>query len=1012
LCRELLGDADVSVGEHLAVAGMASYELKDYEAAEEDFRSALAILRKRVAAIDSEIADLRIRLAACERLRRSGRHGAGLLPRLHQLDKRVMQLIGPAHAGKRAAALVEMHAVLLELLGDADPLVVDTLWEMANAYQSQGNLQAAHNSLARAVDGGVRCYGPGDWRVTELRRQQAALTKALRKGPGQDRLGSLAAPLLAKLDKQEKANDFHGVLETLGRLADLYRAEQADEELLAVMKLEGNILVDLGHYPQAERVFRKRLEEKERLRGTREHPDYADDLERLGTLCCFQGRPEGIEHLRAALAIRKRLLPNETIVPQAYALISAYNIFGLRRQAMATFFELLPHLRQIQRGRAVVQQVGELMQLGGIYIGLGDDKTAEACALRALSVAREYEEDSSPFSRPAPSVTRGDLLASALLARRSPNVEGSLPSELYLWSLAGLVSVFEYRGRSEKALLVEERKDRLAMRLYGPDNPIYGQGLQIRARLHQEMGQNEQAVALSKEAAGIRRRTMDWAFVASPRSEQLVLTRLYRDYLDDFLSIGVQADWSAEELYKEVLAWKSAVFASQRWINQARADPAMAHKVDEWVARTRDFVARAVSPAKADYTEAERQRAELEKLRAELEQQEHEMKRILARQPRVALEQRTAADIQNRLPPNAVFIDFMEYMYSTVSRKGEEFKYERRLAAFVLRLGRPVQRFDLCADPIEQAVVGWRIAIRAEDRRPPADPGAEGKGKAIPEKREREWADELRRRVWKRLAPALEGCDTAFVSPDSALTSFPLGALPGDRRRYLRDERRIVIVPAPRLLPETLPATGANVLTSSQARRAPDPSLLLMTTGKMAIPHYTPLPRASEVLDNAERPFRAAYPKARVHRLLGEEATKRAFQQHAPGNRIIVLMVHGFYDRPAAERAAVVQRLGPRFLSTGLKLPYLLAPEKRGEPALLPELFAGLVLADSRLTAAEVAQLDLSGTDLVVLVACQTALGVSVPGKGCSACNRLSTLLASAPWCLVSGKSPRKPRWT
>ena len=96
-------------------------------------------------------------------------------------------------------------------------------------------------------------------------------------------------------------------------------------------------------------------------------------------------------------------------------------------------------------------------------------------------------------------------------------------------------------------------------------------------------------------------------------------------------------------------------------------------------------------------------------------------------------------------------------------------------------------------------------AGRAADK---ADPGAD-----------------LRRLVWDKLQPHLQGAKTILISPDGVTARFPWPALPGEKPdTYLIEDVAIAIVPVPRMLPEMLARSNPDHGHSSRIA----PSLLLV----------------------------------------------------------------------------------------------------------------------------------------------------------------------------------------
>jgi CHAT domain-containing protein len=128
-----------------------------------------------------------------------------------------------------------------------------------------------------------------------------------------------------------------------------------------------------------------------------------------------------------------------------------------------------------------------------------------------------------------------------------------------------------------------------------------------------------------------------------------------------------------------------------------------------------------------------------------------------------------------------------------------------------------------------------------------------------------------------------------------------------------------------------------------------------------------------------------AEPRVRV--LIGAEASEQRFKREASGWRVLHLSTHGFFFDGQCPAIAFEHRGIGRLVS---------AQERdRDRQAESPLVLAGLVLAganrraeasadmeDGILTAEEIASLDLSSAEWVVLSACDTGLGEIRPGEG------------------------------
>jgi len=279
------------------------------------------------------------------------------------------------------------------------------------------------------------------------------------------------------------------------------------------------------------------------------------------------------------------------------------------------------------------------------------------------------------------------------------------------------------------------------------------------------------------------------------------------------------------------------------------------------------------------------------------------------------------------------------------------------------------------AEPLDAAVSQWRQAL--EGGGPESAAGAE-----------------LRRLVWEPLRPHLDGVSTVLVSPDGALAWIPWGALPGDTPgQVLLEERRLVLVPVPQLLPELLagqqPAEPSLLALGSVAYDE-DPGAVVSIAASRAAPRsggdgrlsFSVLDGTGPEIEKLAAGFRQAFPEQRVELLRGGSASEARFRADAPRYRYLHLATHGFFAPEPLRPPRDPGRLGGMVM------------EGREEAVgFHPGLLSGLALAganrapepdkdDGILTALEVSGLDLSRTELVVLSACETGLGWTMQGEG------------------------------
>jgi CHAT domain-containing protein len=220
-----------------------------------------------------------------------------------------------------------------------------------------------------------------------------------------------------------------------------------------------------------------------------------------------------------------------------------------------------------------------------------------------------------------------------------------------------------------------------------------------------------------------------------------------------------------------------------------------------------------------------------------------------------------------------------------------------------------------------------------------------------------------------------------LISPDGPLHAVPFGALPGRTpERYLIEEVAIARVSVPAMLPELLgerdPAGEGLLLVGEVDYGRPVDGHGAMT--------YPPLAASGAEIAAIRESFQHGFDGAEPRQLAGEQASEEAFRDAAPGRRWIHVATHGFFAPPAIRRA-----LAP----TGGDDERRLGLGRAGVEAVHPGLLSGLVLAganrsrsdeehDGVLTALEVAGLDLTGVEMVVLSACETGLGRVADGEG------------------------------
>jgi CHAT domain-containing protein len=340
------------------------------------------------------------------------------------------------------------------------------------------------------------------------------------------------------------------------------------------------------------------------------------------------------------------------------------------------------------------------------------------------------------------------------------------------------------------------------------------------------------------------------------------------------------------------------------------------------------------------------------------------------------------AAVQKAIPRDARLVEIVNFQpwdpklpYSASQVLGP-----RRYAAFVAgRTGDPVL-IDLGpAAAIDDAVEQFRKAV--------SDPDND---------RATELGHALYALTFGKLAPALGGATRVLIAPDGALNVVPFAALVDDRGEFLIKRYTFTYLTSGRdllrLAIRTRPQGSGAIFADPRFDAAAPPAgaLVATTRGRRAadlgLQHWNPLPGTAQEADAVEQHMRGMVDYR------GARATETALKAvHGP--RILHLATHGFFLPDAAPPA------GPDAATAGSPAAGLGGPiSAPGGPTLSSEarenplLRSGLALAganqlisgddDGILTAMEAAGLDLWGTQLVVLSACETGVGKVTNGDG------------------------------
>jgi CHAT domain-containing protein len=322
------------------------------------------------------------------------------------------------------------------------------------------------------------------------------------------------------------------------------------------------------------------------------------------------------------------------------------------------------------------------------------------------------------------------------------------------------------------------------------------------------------------------------------------------------------------------------------------------------------------------------------------------------------------AEVARQLPPDGVLVEFQRFSPYNAAKPEKEAWGKPRYLALLLDQRGTLRAVDLGeADALDQAIA------TALDRTRLQQPGADNAWAIVTEK------------VFSPLRSAIEGKRHLLVSPDGQLHRVPFSAL-------------ALLAGSISSLQTTLTlhtiGSGRDLVTASRNFAPASPALVLAdptTTG------WEPLARAASE-------GQAVSTSLGIQPLVGSSASVAVLEKTI-GPSVLHVAGHAYFDPEAT---------GDPLLASGL---VLAGADKARQPSRpsRPQHSSTSALPsppmdDGYLTAKEAARLNLDGTKLVVLSACETGLGLQRTGEGLFGLRRALTVAGARGTLLSLWKVP------
>ena len=881
------------------------------------------------------------------------------------LTQKIFQLYGQRQYAEAVPLAERILIMREEALGKEHLDVAKSLVNLAELHRILGNYSQALPLLQRAVGilemrGAHPQFALGLNNLAGVYLNQGNHAQAL----------SLFQRALA-IFETALGREHYTVARTLNNLAEVYRAQ--------------------SNYSQALPLYQRALAIHKKV-GEEKHPWVAETLNNLALLYQAQGKYD------KALPLHQRALAiAEEILGEEHPLVAAsLNNLALLYWEQGNYIQALP---LFQRALVIVEKIlgkdhpnvaTTLSNLGLVYDALGNDTQAlslhqHALTIRELSLGEGHpdvgtslsnvaglHQDQGDFAQALPLFQRALAIHKKALGPEHPTVA------IDLNNLAGL---YDTQGNFAQALPLFQSALAIFEKALGEEHPNVAVSISNLAGIYRAQENPTLATELMIRANNIHEKNLNLILStgseASKRSYMETLTGTTAATVSLHLQDAPNSLQSSHLALTTVLRRKGRVLdvlTNNLQALRQNLTPENQNLLDQ-LNRTRSKLATLIFkgvgnvPIEQYQSVVSTLQTEAEKLEDTLSQRSAEF--------RNQFQPATIEAVQRRIPQDTVLVELvLYYPFNPKASLPNQRWSPPRYATYVLHSQGEPQWVDLGeARAIDQAIEDFRDNLR--DAETPID------------KQLKPSARQLDTLVMEPVRKLLGNTRKILVSPDGQLNLVPFAALVDENNEYLLKNYTITTL-----------SSGRDLLRHSSASTTNQSPVLL------ANPHFNQSGKSRTVPAQTNRPSNqrpvdadqlkvgplpgTATEVQEIAKLLSDAelltesaATENALKQ-LQSPKILHLATHGFFLN--IERVVPLDFAGRSLLQDGNVPRFTPVPQEN------PLLRSGLALAgfnirksgaeDGVLTALEVAGLDLRGTQLVVLSACETGVGDVANGEG------------------------------
>ena len=774
--------------------------------------------------------------------------------------------------------------------------------------------------------------------------------------------------------------------------------------IVELLTRAGEMTARTGKREEAERLFERAIAVADATIG-REHPQSTLARIRLGVLYM-----NADDFVRAEPLLEEGVTTTERVLGEHHPRVAANVIPYALLQTLRRDWEKA--YAALHKGIAIAEvsidprdftYISLVNNLGDAYLQQNEIDKAEPFVTRALEMVEKrfgpddirvanpvanlgiIAREKKAFSRALTYFDRAYAIRTKVLGASNATTAGTLIS---------IGNVHHAKGDYQEALNTLQKALEVLEVSAGPYHRLTMMALANMARTSAAMGEVAAAISFQARVEHIVERITALNLrIGSERQKLAYLdddTRLRTSRTVSFSNQLAPDDPAAVRLASQVvLQRKGRVLDAMAGASAAlrdHLDDESRGLFDELQGVTAEFSALSLNgPGRTPFPEYEK------RLRA-LEQQQESLEAQISRRSgafRAATQPLTLAAVQAAIPAPAALIEFVTYQtFSAVAAEEREAYGETRYAAYVIRASGDPIRADLGpAAKIDAAIESLRGALRDWRR---ADV--------------KKLSRALDAMVFEPIRRTLGDTTRLLISPDGALNLVPFEALVDARGRYAiesfaigyltsgRDLLRLQVPRESQSGPLVIadPEFGEPGEPAASSRRSVRGQRRSITSARdLRSTYFAPLSGTAQ----EAREIHSLFPQATV--LTRHRATKAALRS-APAPAILHIASHGFFLEDTAPLAGAKDTRAAEAMAQVLENPLI-----RSGMALAQANVRRGPTDSGILTALEAANLNLWGTQLVTLSACDTGVGQVVQGEGVYGLRR-AFLLAGAESIVMS----------